>query len=147
MANKISDDTRIDPRLKVVFAAMPEPNLPDMPDRETLLAQAATALGALADVPRPDPALYEAVAPLDGLTVQTIAIPSQPDGNNINLQVITPTGLGPFPSVYYIHGSGMMMGSCFEPVFSAYGRLIAANGVVVVMVVSATASSPHRFRR
>jgi acetyl esterase len=134
MANRISEDPRIDPRLKAAFAAMPEPNLPDVPDRETLLAQATVTLGALADVPQPDPAIYEAAAPRDGLNIQTIAIASQPDDNSINLQVITPEGTGPFPCVYYIHGGGMMMSSCFEPAFAAFGRLIAANGVVVVMV-------------
>lgn len=134
MANRVSDDLRIDPRLKAMFAAMPEPHLPDVPDRETLVAQAAEALGAMADAPRPDPELYEAAVPLDGLAIQTIAIPSQPDGNSINLQVITPQGTGPFACVYYIHGGGMMMSSCFEPAYSAFGRLIAANGVIVVMV-------------
>jgi acetyl esterase/lipase len=134
MANMILEDPRIDPRLKAMFAAMPEPNLPNMPDRETLLAQAAATWGAMADTPQPAPALYEAVAPRDGLNIQTIAIASQPDGNSINLQVITPEGGGPFPCVYYIHGGGMMMSSCFEPAFAAFGRLIAANGVVVVMV-------------
>ncbi len=134
MTNRIVSDPRIDPRIKAMFAAAPATVLPDVPDRETLLEMMRGALGGLTEAPKPDGKLYEALAPSAGLAIRTIAIPSQPDGNSIKLQLITPIGTGPFACVYYIHGGGMMMGSCFDPNFSAWGRLVAARGVAVVMV-------------
>ena len=77
---------------------------------------------------------FETMAPEAGLDIRTIAIPSAPDGNSINLQVITPEGAGPWPCVYYIHGGGMAMMSCYDANYRAWGRMIAHQGVVVVMV-------------
>ena len=130
----IMEDPRIDPRLKAAYGAMPLHVLPQVTDREGLLALAAATMAQLADAPRPDPAPYEAFAPSAGLSIRTIAIPSQPDGNSINLQVIKPEGPGPFACVYYIHGGGMMMSSCYDPHMTAFGRLIAHMGVAVVQV-------------
>jgi acetyl esterase len=134
MNNPVNDDPRIDPRLKAVFGNMPAIVLPDVPNRETLLARAAEAISRLADAPRPDAAPYEAYAPSAGLDIRTLAVPSQPDGNSINLQIIKPQGPGPYPCVYYIHGGGMMMSSCYDPAMTAFGRLIAHFGVAVVQV-------------
>jgi acetyl esterase len=134
MNQRILDDPRIDPRLKAVFGYLPSTFLPHVPDRETQLAMAAEAMQQLADRPRPDPAPYEAAAPSAGLEIRTLAVPSQPDGNAINLQLIKPIGPGPYPCVYYIHGGGMMMSSCYEPYMTAFGRLIAHFGVAVVHV-------------
>ncbi len=134
MNQRIMDDPRIDPRLKSVFGKMPAITLPDMPDRETMLATAADAIAQMADAPKPDPAPFEAAAPSKGLSIRTLAVASQPDGNSINLQIIMPEGPGPWPCVYYIHGGGMMMSSCYEPYMTAFGRLIAHQGVAVVQV-------------
>jgi acetyl esterase len=38
------------------------------------------------------------------------------------------------PCVYYIHGGGMAMMSCFDGMYRAWGRIIAAQGVAVAMV-------------
>ena len=116
----ILEDPRIDPRLKAAYGAMPLHVLPQVTDRETLLKMAAATMAQLADAPKPDPAPYEAFAPSAGLSIRTIAIPSQPDGNSINLQVITPEGPGPYPCVYYIHGGGMMMSSCYRPPYDRF---------------------------
>lgn len=134
MTNPILDDPRIDPRLKAVFGHLPPTVLPEVPDRETLLAMAAETMKAMADTPKADPAPYEAFAPSKGLDIRTLAVPSRPDGNSINLQVIKPEGPGPYPCIYYIHGGGMMMSSCFEPYMTAFGRLIAHFGAAVVQV-------------
>ncbi len=134
MNNRVLDDPRIDPRLKAVFGHLPPTVLPEVPDRGTLLVMAAETIKAMADAPKADPALYEPLAPSQGLDIRTLAVHSQPDGNSINLQVIKPEGPGPYPCVYYIHGGGMMMSSCFEPYMSAFGRLIAHFGVAVVQV-------------
>ena len=48
------------------------------------------------------------------------------------------------PCVYYIHGGGMASLSCFDGMYRGWGKIIAANGVAVVMVDfrnSVTASS------
>ena len=134
MNAKVLEDPRIDPRLKAVYGAMPLHELPQVSDRRTLLAQAEATLAQLADAPKPDLAPYEVFASSAGLNIETIAIPSQPDGNSINLQLIRPTGPGPWPCVYYIHGGGMMMSSCYESWITAFGRLIAHMGVAVVQV-------------
>ena len=44
--------------------------------------------------------------------------------------------------VYYIHGGGMTNLSCFDGMYRGWGKLIAANGVAVVMVDFRNAISP-----
>lgn len=132
--NAIATDPRVDPRLKAIFANIPVTHLPDVPDRETLLNLPPEALGVVGGSEGPDPAIFEAAVPSDGLVIERIAVTSQPDGNVIYLQFIRPDGDGPYPCVYYSHGGGMMMGSCFDPAFSAFGRQLAHQGVAVAMV-------------
>jgi acetyl esterase len=48
--------------------------------------------------------------------------------------VIRPDNDEALPCVYYIHGGGMGFLSCFDGIFRGWGKLIAANGVAVVMV-------------
>ena len=133
MTNRVVEDPRIDPRLKAMFATWSPPPLPDMPSREALVDMVRMAgegmLGMAAD-----DAPYEAAVPSTGLTIRTETIRSTPDGNSINLNIVTPNGPGPFACVYYIHGGGMMAASCFDPNYKAWARLIAACGVVVVAV-------------
>src|ERR1019366_3065500 len=59
---------------------------------------------------------------------------SAPDGNTINLQVIRPDTEETLACVYYIHGGGMASLSCYDGMYRGWGKLIAANGVAVVMV-------------
>ena len=134
MNERVMNDPRIDPRLKAIYGQMPAAVLPEMPDRETMLAAAAGAMAQFANMPKPDLAPYEAAAPSAGLDIRTLPVPSQPDGNSINLQIIKPEGPGPYPCIYYIHGGGMMMSSCFDPHMTAFGRLLAHQGVCVVQV-------------
>ena len=49
--------------------------------------------------------------------------------------------------VYYIHGGGMASLSCFDGIYRGWGKIIAANGVAVVMVDFRNASSRRRCRR
>ena len=44
--------------------------------------------------------------------------------------------------VYYIHGGGMMTMSCYDGMYRAWGKVIAANGVAVVMVDFRNALTP-----
>ena len=76
----------------------------------------------------------EEAAPSAGLSVSTTQFVSDPDGNTVNLQVIRPDSEVALPGVYYIHGGGMAAMSCFDGMYRGWGKHIAANGVVVVMV-------------
>ncbi|MGP0029077.1 MAG: alpha/beta hydrolase fold domain-containing protein, partial [Acidimicrobiales bacterium] len=84
----------------------------------------------------------EELAPSKGLHIHTEQIVSQPDGNTISLQVIRPETDDVVACVYYIHGGGMMTLSCYDGMYRAWGKVIAANGVAVVMVDFRNALSP-----
>ena len=137
MASKIASDPRIDPRIKAVFGALPDtPPLGDVASREDLLAEEASE-GMKAVVAAQDAFLEtlddEAVAPSAGLAVSVERFVSAPDGNAVQVQVIRPQGGERLPCVYYIHGGGMQWLSCFNGMYRAWGRIIAAQGVAVVM--------------
>jgi len=147
-ANPITDDPRIDPRIKAVFGPMgslsgdaAEPAR----DRDEMLARAssesavarAEALAAFLDMSDTDE-----IAPSAGLAVSEHQIESAPDGNTINLRLIRPDSGGPLPCVYYIHGGGMQAMSCYYGNYRAWGRLIAGNGVAVAMVDFRNALTP-----
>lgn len=137
MSNRVVEDPRIDPRLKAMFAQWAPPRLPNVASREELLAleeQEEAKAFAAAMKAASEGINCEPFAPSKGLSISTRQVASSPDGNKINLQIFTPEGPGPWPCVYYIHGGGMMMSSCFDPNFRAWGRMIASHGVVVAMV-------------
>ena len=147
MASKIASDPRIDPRIKLMFGAM---NLTegaggDVKSREEMLAienseaGKARAAGFKAMLEMLD---SEVVAPSKGLRVMTEKFGSEPDGNVINIRITRPDNDERLPCVYYIHGGGMMMGSCFDGNYRAWARLIAAHGVVVAAVDFRNALSP-----
>jgi acetyl esterase len=138
MPNRIGNDPRIDPRIKALLGAMPDPPpTRNVANREELLAEetseAANIRAAAQD------ALFAAmdnedVAPSKGLTISTHTFTSAPDGNAISVQFIRPDANAPLPCVYYIHGGGMQAMSCFNGMYTAWGRIIAAQGVAVAMV-------------
>ena len=138
MNSKIMEDPRLDPRLKAIFGAMETGAAGgDVDSRETLIARSNSeeaiaaretmnAFMAMCDT--------EEVAPTAGLTIRTIEVTSEPDGNTINIQYIRPDTEETVPCVYYIHGGGMQVMSCFDGNYKAWGRIIAAKGVAVAMV-------------
>jgi acetyl esterase/lipase len=137
MSAKWGDDPRIDPRIKALMGVIPSGNLGDATSREQVLAEAnsdeslaareaLTGFMAMCD--------NEQVAPSTGLDVSTHEFTSSPDGNAIRVQLIRPEADGPLPCVYYIHGGGMQLLSCFDGIYKAWGRIIAAQGVAVAMV-------------
>lgn len=138
MTSKIQQDPRIDPRIKVIFGAMP-PISPseDVASREVLLDAANTqeaieaSEGMKAFLGMCD---TEEVASSEGLSTRTEQLVSSPDDNTINVQIIRPDNDEILPCVYYIHGGGMQVMSCYDGNYKAWGRLIAANNVAVVMV-------------
>ena len=137
MARDIAGDIRLDPRIKAFLADDEFEPQGDVDSRETLLAEAnspearAGAQEFRQFMERFD---TEEAAPSAGLRIHTERVTSQPDGNTIHLQVIRPDTDEALPCVYYIHGGGMGSLSCFDGIFRGWGKLIAANGVAVVMV-------------
>jgi acetyl esterase/lipase len=138
MVSKLVADPRIDPRIKAVMGAFPEsPPTTDAKDRAQLLAELQTPEArARAEATKAMMAALdnEVVAPSAGLAIRTERFTSQPDGNQINIQFIRPTGAEILPCVYYIHGGGMQSMSAFDGMYRAWGKIIAAQGVAVAMV-------------
>ena len=138
MASKLVEDPRIDPRIKAIFGAMPEsPPLGNVANREELLAIEASESGramAAAQKAMIDMVDNEAVAPSAGLVIRTERFQSSPDGNWVNIQYIRPDTDETLPCVYYIHGGGMTVMSCYDGMYRAWGKIIAAHGVAVAMV-------------
>src|SRR6476469_2803747 len=142
----IANDPRIAPRIKAVIGAMPAmASGADVKARDVLLARPRTpeAIAQRAMLTEIfDAADNEELAPSKGLSVTEHAVVSQPDGNTINVRVIRPDGADGVPGVYYIHGGGMQVMSCYDGNYRAWGRIIAANGVAVAMVDFRNAVSP-----
>lgn len=140
-----ANDPRIDPRLKAMLAAFPSIEQGDVESREVAVAAANTPEARAADEALA--AMFEAadneeIAPSAGLSIVTHEVPSEPDGNTINIQFIRPDSGETVPCVYYIHGGGMMMMSCYLGNYRAWGKIIAAQGVAVAMVDFRNALSP-----
>jgi acetyl esterase/lipase len=137
MTLDITSDRRLDPRLRRILELVPRINPGDVADREALLAEANSAEAVAArEAFRPvqDACDTEDNAPSAGLVISTEEFTSSPDGNTVKLQVIRPEGDEVQACVYYIHGGGMADMSCFNGMYRSWGKLVAANGVAVVMV-------------
>lgn len=136
--SKLSDDPRIDPRLKKLFGKMPAIGGRDMGSRDEVLARnnsekavaGRAVLSAFAE--RAD---TEEIAPSSGLTITTESFASEPDGNEIKVLFVRPDFGGEFPPcVVYLHGGGMATMSAFDGNYRAWARMIARSGVAVAMV-------------
>jgi acetyl esterase/lipase len=51
----------------------------------------------------------------------------------VKVLLTRPESATPLPCVYYLHGGGMQTGSCFDGIYRAWGRIVAAQGVAVAM--------------
>ena len=138
MATKIVNDPRIDPRIKAVFGAAPDLTpAGDVVSREQMLADenSPTSQARLAMLEMMFKMCdSEEVAPSKGLRITTESFRSEPDGNTVKVQYIRPDTSERLPCVYYIHGGGMAHFSCFDGMYKAWGRILAAQGVAVAMV-------------
>jgi acetyl esterase len=138
MASKLMADPRIDPRIKAVMGAFPDmPPTPDAKNRDQMIAEVSTPEAkARAEAQRAMLAAMdnEEIAPSKGLTIRTETFTSSPDGNTIKVQFIRPEGDAVLPAVIYIHGGGMQSMSAFDGMYTAWGKIIAAQGVAVAMV-------------
>ena len=136
--SKLTEDPRIDPRIKAIFGAMPPaPPQGNATSREQQLAEEnseAAKARAAAQVAMFDMVDNEQVAPSKGLKVSVETFRSEPDGNTVKIRVIRPDTNERLPCVYYIHGGGMMVMSCFDGMYRAWGKIIAGQGVAVAMV-------------
>lgn len=134
---KITEDPRIDPRIKAVFGEMALPPQRDVKNREQMVAAANSASAQIARAGLTafmEMCDNETIAPSAGLCVATHEFTSAPDGNRIQIQYIRPDNDQTLPCVYYIHGGGMASMSCFDGNYRAWGKIIAAQGVAVAMV-------------
>jgi acetyl esterase len=145
VAYDVEADPRIDSRIKAFLSAVPSEPARDVDSRETLIAEASSpeALAAF-EVLRTfmDLCDTEEAAPSAGLRIHEEHVVSKPDGNTINLRVIRPDTDATVACVYYIHGGGMASLSCYDGMYRGWGKLIAANGVAVVMVDFRNSVSP-----
>jgi len=133
----VQNDVRIDPRIKAILSFMPNLGTTDVSSRQQILDEIATreaneAANAYQQVV--DLMDSEEIAPSKGLIIRTEQIISQPDGNTINLQIIRPDNNDVLPCIYYIHGGGMAFQSAFDGNYRAWGKILAARNVAVVMV-------------
>ena len=134
--SKITDDPRIDPRIKAFFGDFTS-SPSDVANREELLALANSPAAAAATARMQalwDQYDMEAIAPSHGFTERTVTFSSQPDGNEIPILLIRPEGDEALPCVYAIHGGGMSAGTCFDDRSRAWARLLARHGVAVAAV-------------
>jgi acetyl esterase len=145
MGNRITDDARIDPRIKQLFGEWESQSRGDAASREELLAAASTPEAtALREATKAflEQCDSEDVAPSSGLTVEEYDFESRPDGNTAKIRLIRPDTGEPLPCVFYIHGGGMQSMSCYDGVYRAWGRIIASEGVAVAMVDFRNALTP-----
>jgi len=129
MASKLVSDPRIDPRIKAMMGAMDMQPARDAKNREEMLAAENTpAAKAQLEAQRGmfDMMDNETVAPSAGLRVTEESFRSEPDGNTIKVQYIRPDTDETLACVAYVHGGGMMTMSCFDGMYRAWGRIIAA---------------------
>ncbi len=130
-------DPRLDPRLAGMLSMIPEGKSENVKDRDELLARMnSPASVAAADgmVQMMELCDTEEIAPSTGLEITTHEFTSAPDGNTVKIQLIRHADGEPRPGVYYIHGGGMMIMSCFDGNYRAWGKIVAAQGVNVAMV-------------
>ena len=149
MSFDIEHDPRLDPRVRDFLGRQPEVAVGDVESRAALVAEAASPAGAAllaAEAAFMDLGDDETVAPSAGLRFATHEIASWPDANTIVLEVIRPDTDEELACVYYIHGGGMATLSCRYGSYRAWGRIIAARGVVVVMVDFRNAVAPSSVR-
>lgn len=131
-----STDQRLDPRVREVLSRWPLDPVTNVTTREQLLAEASSPEGlraAAGEASFMNEADNEEVAPSEGLSITQRSFEA-PQGHTLNVQVIRSKGTNVLPAVYYIHGGAMAALSCLYGNFRAWGKILAAQDVVVVMI-------------
>jgi acetyl esterase len=137
MPSKLSQDPRIDPRIKAALGDFETVSGRSVASREELLVEENSA-----EARQRYDSMYammesrgtEDIASSSGLSVRSYQVFSKPDGNTINILLTRPDTVEVVPCVYYIHGGAMQIGSCYNGTYRAFARLIARQGVAVAMV-------------
>jgi acetyl esterase/lipase len=140
------DDPRADPRMIAALGpfdldlppvAMPVP--PDAPRDQLLEVCAAMEQG----MEQLFAAFSAGVAPIAGVTTETIAIP-RPGGGDITAYVHRPTGVEDvLPGVVHLHGGGMVLLEAAGPAYRHWRDMLAAGGLVVVGVEFRNGGGKH----
>lgn len=133
--NRFREDPRIDPRLRAVLS--PTVPTPDVTSREELLLLEQTESARTREKERRKRLAQintESIAPSTGLTQRVESFRSNPDNNVVKVHFVRPDCVERLPCIFYLHGGGMMSGSCFDGNYQAWGRILAAQGVAVAMV-------------
>ena len=131
------NDRRIDPRVKAILSMLPNLSASDVSSRQEMLDEASqeSAVAQVAAMKAVTDFIdNEELAPSKGLTITEKDIVSDPDGNTIKLRIIRPDTKEKLACIYYIHGGGMASLSAFDGNYRAWGKIIAAKNVAVVMV-------------
>ncbi len=131
------NDRRIDPRVKAILSMLPNLSVSDVSSRQEMLDEASqeSAVAQVAAMKAVTDFIdNEELAPSKGLTITEKDIVSDPDGNTIKLRIIRPDTKEKLACIYYIHGGGMASLSAFDGNYRAWGKIIAAKNVAVVMV-------------
>ena len=145
---KLINDPRVDPRIKKNFW-FDIPVRPKFDTREEMLKYYGSShMKREYQLIESFSEIYDdkQIAPLKGLKIETIKINSLPDNNIINIQYIRPDNDEILPCVYYIHGGGMEVLSCFHGNYRAWGRLLAHQNVAVAMVDFRNATMPSSVK-
>jgi acetyl esterase len=160
-----TNDIRIDPSIRAAWATLPAPSqsLPPVPKNrkeclkqasEPLFVQSSKAMSKLFGS-TPLFAGMERVQPSEGFETTKSQFTSLPEGNIVKVNIIRrkqqqqqqkqqPQTQQNIPIVIYFHGGGMAKASCFDQNFQTFGRMIASNGVIVVMVDFRNSTVPSR---
>jgi acetyl esterase len=128
---------KLDPRLREIVASWPLDPPSDVTSRAVLLEEADSPDGrasASAEAEFLNALDDEAIAPSTGLRLWRTEFVSRPDGNVVRAQIIRPDDDETRACVYYLHGGGMSALSCFFGNYRAWAKILAAQGVVVVMI-------------
>ena len=145
---KLMNDPRVDPRIKKNFW-FDIPVRPSFKSREEMMKYYNSShMKREYKIIENFSEVYDdkKLAPLEGLRIESKEIKSSPDNNIINIQYIRPDNDEILPCVYYIHGGGMEVLSCYHGNYRAWGRLLAHQNVAVAMVDFRNATMPSSVR-
>jgi acetyl esterase len=133
----LGQDPRADPRMLAALAPFgfdgeqPAPAVSPSSPRHDLLAFAQAAedgFGAVFD------ALFQGLAPMEGVTHETISIDAA-DAHQITLYIHRPAGVDTqLPAVVHMHGGGAVILTAADACYRRWRDELAASGLVVVGV-------------
>lgn len=131
-------DYRIDPLTQQFLSMRPEElELLGTSDRDELLAFFDTE--PVKDMMAHKTASLEMydnedIASSVGLRIEEFEFQSTPDNNTVKGLFTRPDSTETVGCIYYLHGGGMAVFSCFSGLYKAWARVLAAQGIAVCMI-------------